>query len=290
MNIPNPFSYFQGSRNTPDRAAAAQARSPSPGGAAESPQEHRSSQSGSQGQGASPGGSAAPTTRSGQGSDIPSPMGDAQAEREPVASIHAPRSGLHAHLHRAQSAGRMGLTGGSIATAASSGIQKVGVAVGHAVDSVAMGVGSVMGGIHLKSAYNAQSREMKLREVHGNVTRHECSEGGAEHRHLAETVMPYAINQMEKRYYRKLKASVPILGAGETAWRMGKNFKKWSDGTKGVKREEMADAWARHLAGHNCELAEAGLAALAGKSLMREVRAMPSDEGRKIIADKLKPN
>lgn len=80
------------------------------------------------------------------------------------------------------------------------------------------------------------------------------------HQRIGVYVLPYAIEQKDKKYTRKAIGSVPVLGSIPM-----KIHQLWRAGTKenkGVQRNEMAYELAVHLITHNCALAQAMVAEL----------------------------
>jgi hypothetical protein len=80
------------------------------------------------------------------------------------------------------------------------------------------------------------------------------------HQRIAFNVLPYAIEQKDKKYHRKAIGAVPVLGTIPMAIRQA--YRALTKENRGELREQMAYELAVHLVTHNCGLAQVIVAEL----------------------------
>jgi hypothetical protein len=83
-----------------------------------------------------------------------------------------------------------------------------------------------------------------------------------EHECIANDVLPYIIEQKNKKFHRKVVGAVPGVGLLESARAIGKKAYKAATGTLGQERNRSARWLAKHLITHNCGLTQAIVAEL----------------------------
>jgi hypothetical protein len=76
----------------------------------------------------------------------------------------------------------------------------------------------------------------------------------AAHHRIAYYVLPYAIEQKNKKYHRKAVGAVPVLGTAPMAIRQV--YRAATKEHRGEQRSQMAYELAVHLVTHNCALAQ----------------------------------
>jgi hypothetical protein len=108
-----------------------------------------------------------------------------------------------------------------------------------------------------------------------------------EHHCLAESVLPYIIQQKSTKFHRKVVGAVPGVGLLETARAIGKKAYKAATGTLGVNRKRAATWLARHLITHNCGLAQAIVAELYSFEEMLWIKDQEMDEVVQLLEKKL---
>jgi hypothetical protein len=80
------------------------------------------------------------------------------------------------------------------------------------------------------------------------------------HQRIASNVLPYAIEQKDKKYRRKAIGAVPLLGSIPMAMRQ--LYRAATKENRGERRTQMAYELAVHLITHNCGLAQVIVAEL----------------------------
>jgi hypothetical protein len=109
-----------------------------------------------------------------------------------------------------------------------------------------------------------------------------------EHKCIAQDVLPYIIEQKNKKYHRKVVGAVPGVGLLETARAIGKKAYKAATGSLGIERNRSARWLARHLITHNCGLTQAIVAELYSFEEMLWMLDQEFDAVVKLLEDKLK--
>ena len=109
-----------------------------------------------------------------------------------------------------------------------------------------------------------------------------------EHQCISEDVLPYLIEQKNKKYHRKVVGAVPGLGLAETLRAVGKKAYKAASGTLGVERNRSARWMAKHLITHDCALVQAIIAELFSFEEMVWIKDQEFDEVVKLIEGKMK--
>jgi hypothetical protein len=80
------------------------------------------------------------------------------------------------------------------------------------------------------------------------------------HQRIAYNVLPYAIEQKDKKYHRKAIAAVPVLGT--IPMKIRQVYRAATKENRGEERTKMAYELAVHLITHNCGLAQVIVAEL----------------------------
>jgi hypothetical protein len=107
------------------------------------------------------------------------------------------------------------------------------------------------------------------------------------HHRIAFNVLPYAIEQKNKKYHRKAIGSVPLLGTIPMAIRQA--YRAVTKENRGEQREQMAYELAVHLITHNCGLAQIIVAELfSSYEKMLWMLDRDTDVLTPLIMDKLK--
>ena len=109
-----------------------------------------------------------------------------------------------------------------------------------------------------------------------------------EHKSISEDVLPYLVEQKNKKYHRKVVGAVPGIGLAETLRAVGKKAYKAASGTLGVERNRSARWLAKHLITHNCGLAQAIIAELFSFEEMVWIKDQEFDDVVKLIEGKMK--
>ncbi len=109
-----------------------------------------------------------------------------------------------------------------------------------------------------------------------------------EHKSITEDVLPYLIEQKNKKYHRKVVGAVPGLGLAETIRAVGKKAYKAASGNLGVERNRAARWIAKHLITHNCGIAQAIVAELFSFEEMLWIKDQEFDDIVKLVEGKLK--
>ncbi len=109
-----------------------------------------------------------------------------------------------------------------------------------------------------------------------------------EHKSISEDVLPYLVEQKNKKYHRKVVGAVPGIGLAETLRAVGKKAYKAASGTLGVERSRSARWLAKHLITHNCGLAQAIVAELFSFEEMVWIKDQEFDDVVKLIEGKMK--
>lgn len=228
-------------------------------------------------------------------SDTP-PEAPPTSPRAPLESAH-PRGGAMAGaaatlMPQARVAARTGMTGFGLAAGGLNGGAMVGVLGAlPPVEPISFALSAAASASDAAAAYGAHRRGGKLREVQRNAMDYACDHPGPDHDRLVREVLPYAIDQQDKRMMRKGRAAVPFVGAlGEGIRGVWTHFRKKRAGTLGVDREAASNHLARHLTPHHCGLAEDMTEALFGRRRMEALRGMDPDEASQAIMTRLKTN
>jgi hypothetical protein len=107
------------------------------------------------------------------------------------------------------------------------------------------------------------------------------------HERLGTNLLPYAIEQKNKKFQRKAIGSVPVLGTIPMAIRQA--YRAASKENKGELRTSMAHELATHLVTHNCALAQAIVADLfSSYEKMLWMLDQDTNTVTPLIAEKLK--
>lgn len=109
-----------------------------------------------------------------------------------------------------------------------------------------------------------------------------------EHKSISEDVLPYLVEQKNKKYHRKVVGALPGIGLAETLRAVGKKAYKAASGTLGVERKRSARWLAKHLITHNCGLAQAIVAELFSFEEMVWIKDQEFDDVVKLIEGKMK--
>lgn len=109
-----------------------------------------------------------------------------------------------------------------------------------------------------------------------------------EHKSISEDVLPYLVEQKNKKYHRKVVGAVPGIGLAETLRAVGKKAYKAASGTLGLERNRSARWLAKHLITHDCALAQAIVAELFSFEEMVWIKDQEFDEVVKLIEGKMK--
>ena len=226
----------------------------------------------------------------------PDPGAHPTSPRAPLESIH-PQGNRVAReavttMPTARVAGRIGLTVASVPASGLNGAAMTGLmAALPPVEPISISLMAVSSFADAAAAIGAHGRGNKLRSVQENADQLRCDHPGGEHEHLRNEVLPYAINQQDKRKMRKGRSAIPFVGAvGESIRGVWMHFKKKKAGTLGVERQAASEDLARHLVPHHCELAESMVEALFGHDRMQAIRGMDPDDAAKAIGKRLKSN
>jgi hypothetical protein len=107
------------------------------------------------------------------------------------------------------------------------------------------------------------------------------------HQRIAYNVLPYAIEQKDKKYQRKAIGAVPVLGTIPMAIRQA--YRAATKENKGELRRQMAYELAVHLITHNCGLAQLIVAELfSSYEKMLWTLDQDTDVLTPLLAEKLK--
>jgi hypothetical protein len=107
------------------------------------------------------------------------------------------------------------------------------------------------------------------------------------HNRIAFNVLPYAIEQKNKKYQRKAIGSVPVLGTIPMAIRQA--YRAATKENRGEQRTQMAYELAVHLVTHNCGLAQVVVAELfSSYEKMLWMLDQDTDVLTPLLAEKLK--
>jgi hypothetical protein len=109
-----------------------------------------------------------------------------------------------------------------------------------------------------------------------------------EHKSISEDVLPYLVEQKNKKYHRKVVGAVPGLGLAETLRAVGKKAYKAASGTLGVERNRSARWLAKHLITHDCAMTQAIVAELFSFEEMVWIKDQEFDDVVKLIEGKMK--
>lgn len=109
-----------------------------------------------------------------------------------------------------------------------------------------------------------------------------------EHKSISEDVLPYLVEQKNKKYHRKVVGAVPGLGLAETLRAVGKKAYKAASGSLGVERNRSARWLARHLITHDCAMTQAIVAELFSFEEMVWIKDQEFDDVVKLIEGKMK--
>ena len=228
-----------------------------------------------------------------------SPPGDAPKPKAPDSRLKA---GAKKVASKALDASGPGVTTGS--TAAGTGT--IALATGAAAAS-ATGIGLVVVGTLASAGASAKSivaarssREhrddlMAVDFVNRRWRELPCSippEASGEvdimaHQRIAFNVLPYAIEQKNKKYQRRMIGAVPVLGTVPMAIRQA--YRYATKENRGELRAQMAYELAVHLVTHNCALAQAIVALLfSSYEKMLWMLDQDTDVLTPLLAEKLK--
>jgi hypothetical protein len=107
------------------------------------------------------------------------------------------------------------------------------------------------------------------------------------HERLAANVLPYAIEQKNKKYQRKAIGAIPVLGT--IPMKAHQIYRSLTKENPGMLRTQMAHELAVHLVTHNCALAQAMVAELfSSYEKMLWMLDQDTDTVTPLIAEKLK--
>jgi hypothetical protein len=107
------------------------------------------------------------------------------------------------------------------------------------------------------------------------------------HLRIVHNVLPYAIEQKDKKFKKRALGAVPVLGTLPVA--IYTAYRSATKENKGQRRTEMAYELAVHLITHNCGLAQIIVAELVGGvEKMMWMMTQDSDVVTALIAEKLK--
>jgi hypothetical protein len=106
------------------------------------------------------------------------------------------------------------------------------------------------------------------------------------HYKIAYNVLPYAIEQKNKKYHRKAVGAVPVLGTVPMAIRQA--YRAATKENRGRDRSEMAYDLAVHLITHNCALAQAIVSELYSYEKMLWMLDQDTDMLTPLLMEKLK--
>lgn len=107
------------------------------------------------------------------------------------------------------------------------------------------------------------------------------------HERISANVLPYAIEQKDKKYVRRGIGAVPVLGS--LPMKIHQAYRAVTKENKGMLRNEMAYELAVHLITHNCGLAQGVVAELFGSyEKMRWMLEQDTNTLTPLLAEKLK--
>ena len=183
---------------------------------------------------------------------------------------------------KAKFAGKFGLSagGGSISvaqTATGTGTLAL-ISAGSAASATGIGLvvtGAVFtlvtAGFSAVSAHKSRLHRNGLQAIYDRRNAYGCGPidikdikgiNRFEHKSVSEDVLPYLVEQKNKKYHRKGVGAVPVIGLLETLRAVSKKAYKAASGTLGVERSRSARWLAKHLITHNCGLTQASVAEL----------------------------
>lgn len=110
---------------------------------------------------------------------------------------------------------------------------------------------------------------------------------GIWHAYVLDKVLPYIIEQKEKKLFRK-KVSTFGGGAAVSLYQVFHGARKAWQGHRGVVRGFYADVLATHLITHDCELADAIVDELYSEAECKVIKRMDSKPAGELLADKMR--
>lgn len=202
--------------------------------------------------------------------------------------------------------GNVGMTGASVVKAGAEHLSHTSIALlatGAAVSATGIGLlvtGACLTlaktGMSVRSAYKSYGHRNVLQLLYARSKHYQCGaiEGDSMERNLAEhaavvdIVLPYLIEQKDKKMYRKMVGAVPVVGIGESLRAVGKKAYKKFSGTLGVDRKIHATLLAHHLITHDCALAQAIVAELYSYDEMQWMMGQEMDVLVPLLESKMK--
>jgi hypothetical protein len=107
------------------------------------------------------------------------------------------------------------------------------------------------------------------------------------HERIGANVLPYAIEQKDKKYVRRGISAVPVLGS--LPMKIHQAYRYATKENRGVLRDQMAYELAVHLVTHNCGLAQGIVAELfSSYEKMRWMLEQDTDTVTPLLKEKLK--
>ncbi len=227
----------------------------------------------------------------------PKPAPDAASNKKAPAS--ALKKGAKKVASKALDAAGPGIGAGTTAT----GTGAIALATGAAAAS-ATGIGIVVvGGLatlgaaakSVVAAKSSKAHRDGLEKIYQRHREYSCfippdTEGDSDlmaHARIGSDVLPYAIEQKNKKYHRKAVGAVPVLGTVPMAARQ--LYRAVNKEDKGVLRGKMAYDLALHLVTHNCSLAQGIVSELfSSYEKMLWMLDQDTDTISPLIAEKLK--
>jgi hypothetical protein len=122
-------------------------------------------------------------------------------------------------------------------------------------------------GMSATSAYKTYNHRSNLQAIYERKGCYACrawpsySVDHKEHAYIADTVLPYIIDQKGKKLAKKVAGTVG-LGALASGYGIARNLYKRASGTLGVERSALAGWLSLHFMTHNCGLAQSIVAEL----------------------------
>ena len=208
-------------------------------------------------------------------------------------------------------AGHAAVIGSVTAQAGIPGSQMAAAAVGAAVSATGIGATVVPVAIQVGTTYLAvksycktESHLKNLLAIYHHRKEPPCNPvgfvlnpaavavpsaaGDPQHNLIADTVLPYLIQQKAKKRKRKAVAALPLIGSLEGARAVMNKTYKWGTNDLGKDRENAAGLLAAHFIQFDCPLSQAIVAELYSVEEMEWMKSKELNDVTKFLGDKMK--